>query len=191
MVTEGFVEGQVPNIEACKSMAASIGKELEDGGMSMDQTQGVMQEFEAGKAQYINSSRNFGDIYNEGPETSAEAALLISAMAFLDPSELQNAANSNKSLNTVAAEVEASKLKDVAKNMVQDLERDGQETEVELQPEQSGPSLNVSYGVLDEMGKSLAEAGIAQMDEASPEGVQSPNTPTVAGGHGKGGGIEK
>lgn len=174
-------DGGLSGIAVCRSMAATIGKELQEGGLSMDTTQSVLQEFNQGQKHYVSSNRGFGEIYRDGPGTFAEAALLITAMAFLEPAELQNAVDTNMPVSNVAQEVEQNKAKNLAEQMVQEQMQKRLDTEqhhpVEHDNPLGGGSLNVEYGVLNEMTDALRRSGINELESASPGEVHKPNTP--------------
>ncbi len=162
------------SIENCKSIATEIGKELQNGGMSLDVTNSVAQEFAQSYHYYISSNKNFGDIYRNGPQNMQESALLISAMAFLDSSQLQEAISSNKPIAEVATAIEhnkAIKMNEAAQHQAVDENHIPAKEQAEKLP-----SLNVSYGVLNEAATSLMES-VVSVDDASMDDVKQPSCP--------------
>ncbi|MCE2991338.1 MAG: hypothetical protein LW825_00190 [Candidatus Jidaibacter sp.] len=173
------------DLKFLRSTAKDIHKHFaaEDLSIFVEEREELVEAYAQERSAMRSLTRTFGDIARKGPANETEEILLVSAIAFLEPHEFQNAITTSLSPGKVADMIDASKVKQFTDIIMQ---KAGIERVEQAQAEQDAPMPNIlgeKMGVIDSIQHSFESTPV--MENASLDEVKAPKTPPVGAAKGR------
>ncbi|MDF3047759.1 MAG: hypothetical protein K0R73_877 [Candidatus Midichloriaceae bacterium] len=173
------------DLKFLRSTAKDIHKHFaaDDLSMFVEEREELVGAYTQLRSSMRSLSRTFGDIARKGPANEAEEILLVSAIAFLEPHEFQNAITTSLSPAKVADMIDASKIKQFTDIIMQNAGIERVEQAQEIQDAPMPNILGEKMGIIDSIQHGFESTPI--MENASLDEVRAPKTPSMGAAKGR------